>query len=65
MLEVDDVHRAGAAAADPGRAPEQLVEELLRLEPERERVPVTSIGARDAVLVREQAADADLGRLLA
>ena len=35
-----DVHRAGAAAADAGRAAEQLVEQRLRLDAERERVPV-------------------------
>ena len=57
VLEVDHVHRAGAAAADARLAPEQLVEQRLRLDAERERVAVAAVGAGDAVLLLEHRAD--------
>ena len=52
------VHRARAAAVDPGRAAEHLVEQLLRVDAERERVAVTAVGRRHAVALLEQARDA-------
>src|SRR5581483_8327955 len=58
------VHRAGAAAVDPGRATEHLVQQLLRIDPQRERVPVAAIGGGDAVARVEHARDAGRDRLL-
>ena len=65
VLEVDHVHRAGAAAADAGGAPEQLVQQALRRGSDGERVAVAAVGARDAVVGGEHAADARRRRLLA
>ena len=45
VLEVDHVHRARAAAADPGRAPEHLGRERLGVGALRERVAVAAVGA--------------------
>src|SRR5262249_46212181 len=50
VVEVDHVHRAGPTTVDPGLAAEQLGEQALRLEPQRERVPVSAVGAGDAVV---------------
>ena len=49
VLEVDDVHRARAAAADAGRAAEHLGDELLRVGAGREAVAVAAVGAGDPV----------------
>src|SRR4051812_33434837 len=65
VLERDDVHRAGAAGVDPGRAAEQLVEQGLRRDPERERMAVAAVGARHAVGLREHGRDAGTAGLLA
>ncbi len=59
------VHRAGEAAVDARRAAEHLVEQRLRVDAERERVPVAAVGRRDAVAVLEHAREADRDRLLA
>ena len=65
VLEVDDVHRAGAPAADAGRAAEHLGGEPLGVGAERQRVAVAAVGAGDPVAVGERRADADRDRLLA
>ncbi len=65
MLEVDDVHRARAAAAEPVLAPEQLAEQTRRLRAEGETDAVAAVRRRDHVARGlEQRADADGHRLL-
>src|SRR5439155_26630507 len=59
-----DVHRAGAAAVDARLAPEHLVEELLRIDAERQRVTVTAVRRRNTVALLQQAGDAGRNRLL-
>ena len=65
VLEVDDVHRAGAPAADAGRAAEHLGGQRLGLGALGERVAVAAVGAADVVVGLERHADADRDRLLA
>ena len=65
VLRRGHVHGAGEAAVDPRRPAEHLVEQLLRVDAERERVPVAPVGGGDAVLFAEDAGEADGDRLLA
>ena len=53
------------AAVYPGRAAEHLVEQRLRVDAERERVPVPPVRRGDAVALLEQAREADRDGLLA
>src|SRR5204862_6107792 len=55
IVERVHVHRAGAPAVDAGLPSEHLVEQLLRIDTERECVAVPAVGRRDAVAVLEQA----------
>src|SRR5689334_8816514 len=64
VLEVDHVHRPGAAGAHTGRAPEQLVQQSLRVHAEGQRVAVPAIGPRRAVLRLEHGAHPRRHRLL-
>ena len=65
VLEVDDVHRSRAAAADAGGAAEHLGHQPLGVGAGRERVAVAAVGAGDPVARLERGADADRDRLLA
>ena len=60
----DHVHGAGATATHARCSAEQLVEQALRLEPEREGMTVSAIRARHAVIAGEQAGNPDLDRFL-
>ena len=48
----------------PGRTTEHLVEQPLRVDAERERVPVAAVGRGDAIAILEDARDSDRNRLL-
>jgi hypothetical protein len=65
MLEVDHVHRSCPPATDPGRAPEHLRHERLRVRALRKRVAVAAVGAGDVVVRLERRADADRNGFLA
>ena len=59
-----DVHRTGPSAVDAGRATEHLVEKPLRVDAERERMPVAAVGRGDAIAILEDARNPDRDRLL-
>jgi hypothetical protein len=63
-LEVDDVHRSGAPAANPGGAAEHLRGQRLRVGSLRQRVTVPSVRTADVVGGLERHADPDGDRLL-
>ena len=56
--EVGDVHRAASALAEPRLAAVDLGHHRLQVAPLRDRVPVTPVGARDAVVLAEVRAHA-------
>ena len=64
VLEVDHVHRAGAAAADAGGAPEHLGDQRLGIGALGQRVPVAAVGAGGVVVGLKRHADPDRHRLL-
>ena len=64
VVEIDHVHRAGAAAVDAGRAAEQLGEQRLRARARGRAVAVAAVGAGDAIAGSERAREADRDRLL-
>ena len=55
VAECVDVHRAGPSAVDARLPAEHLVEQQLRVDPERESVPVPAVGRGHAVPLLEQA----------
>src|SRR4029079_13633331 len=59
------VNGARRPSGDGGRPRQHLVEELLRIDPECERMTVAAVGRGDAVAVLEQARDAGGDRFLA
>ena len=64
VLEVDHVHRPGAAAADPGGAAEHLGRERLGIGALRQGVPVAAVGPGHVVVRLERRADAHRDGLL-
>ena len=57
VLEVDEVHRAAEALAEPVGAPHQLGHHALERRALRDRVTVGAVPAVDAVVVAQLAAD--------
>src|SRR5438067_950367 len=64
VLEVDHVHRSGPPAAYSAGPPEELVEQALRLNTQRERMAVAAVGPGHPVLRLQHRAHAHRHRLL-